>query len=245
MFDEDNHAQHPSMFAMMQQRQQQEARDYYELQMVEIRTAMESFMDGLSPEQCLNLSRMVQLFTNNPHYMHVVIGQLSTMMRVVHKICSSCGDSKHSTMEHLTATQPAMFLNAPSDYTWLHGLSPAEQMRRLNVTEDNETPGAFICYGCNNTFSTLFDRANQGRYCRICLSQERLNEGKDDMDIDVSERMFRYRVYESTTTEDGVYCIDCFTEFPTMKHRVDQGRECPVCRIQLEVNRDEGSAEPS
>jgi hypothetical protein len=204
--------------------------------------SIERFLDGLNAEQALGLAKLLTLFNDNPGYQHVVYGQLSSIMRLVHKICASCGDTKHSTMEHLTAEAAIPIASQEPDYKWLIGLSPAEQVKRLNVTEHLQKPGTFICYSCQNEFSTLFDRASTGHDCHFCTVRANILADVPDENLGVGELYFRYRVAESTTQEDGCYCFDCFTEFPTMRMRMDQGLRCPVCAIQTEASH--GGASP-
>lgn len=216
-----------------------------QLQQLELRASMDRFLDSLDAEQALGLARMLTLFNDNPGYQHVVYGQLSSIMRLIHKICATCGDTKHSTLEHLTAEVPAMEAPQKSDYEWLIGLSPADQIKRLNVTESSETPGEFICYTCQGNYSTLFARASAGKDCPRCTSRARVLENVPDENLGIGELHFRYRVAESASKEDVYYCIDCFTEFPSLRYRMDQGLRCPVCAIQTEIGNDKGSSGPS
>lgn len=235
MFD-DNENPPPQFGMVVSHQQMQDQMHMQQLQMLELKASMESFLDSLSAEQCLGLARMLTLFNDNPGYQHVVYGQLSSIMRLVHKICATCGDTKHSTMEHLTAEVPAAMVTKESDYSWLEGISPADQIKRLNVTEDFDHKGGFICYGCQSKYGTLFSRASKGRDCPVCISRARVLENVPDENLGVGELYFRYRVAESDSVEDGCFCFDCFSAFPSLKHRMDQGLRCPVCAIQTEAS---------
>lgn len=243
--ENDSHSHHVHMIALHQQ-QQREAQAWHEMQMMEVKTSMENFLDEMSPSQCIALSRMIQLFIGNPQYMHVVIGQLSMLMRRVHKICSMCGDEKHSTVDHLTADQAmGNMSDAPTDYGWLAGLSVQEQIRKLNMREDTTAAGAYICQNCESSFPTLFSRAQYGKDCPSCIADAMAHQNTPDNQLELGQLMFRYRVGESYTHEDGVFCLDCGTEFPVLKFRMEQGLECPTCKIQPEVQRDERPSESS
>lgn len=236
MFDDNENQQQPQFGMVVSHHHMQEQMHMQQLQMLELKASMERFLDSLNAEQCLGLAKMLTLFNDNPGYQHVVYGQLSSIMRLVHKICATCGDTKHSTMEHLTAEVPAAVVTKEPDYTWLVGLSPADQIRRLNVTEDVDYQGGFICHGCQGKFSTLFNRASQGRDCPICTSRARVLENVPDENLGLGELYFRYRVAESSSVEDGYFCFDCFSAFPSLRHRMDQGLRCPVCAIQTEAS---------
>ncbi len=235
-FASDDENAHPSFQAGMHAHAQAHMH-MQQLQMLELKASMERLLDSLNAEQALGLAQMLTLFNDNPGYQHVVYGQLSSIMRLVHKICGTCGDTKHSTIEHLTAEVPAAVASQESKYEWLIGMSPADQIKRLNVTESIETPGEFICYTCQGNYSTLFARASAGRDCPRCVSRARVLENVPDENLGIGELHFRYRVAESPMIEDAYYCIDCFSHFPSLRHRMDQGLSCPVCAIQTEASR--------
>ena len=243
--DESQQQQHPAFGMMVSHHQVQEQFHLQQIQQLELRASMERFLDSLDAEQALGLARMLTLFNDNPGYQHVVYGQLSSIMRLIHKICATCGDTKHSTMEHLTAEASAQQSLPSTDFDWLRGLCPADQIRRLNVRESLDTPGEFICSTCEGCYSTLFARANVGRDCPRCRSRSRVLAEVPDENLGVGELFFRYRVAESSSKEDVLYCFDCFTEFPSMRYRMDQGLRCPVCAIQPEVRNDERPSRPS
>lgn len=250
MHNEDNSEQ--QHFMMMQpQGMFAEAQRFHELQVLEVKAAMESFLDELTADQCISLARMMQLISHNPNNLHVIAGQLSAIIRIVHKVCATCGDTRHSTMEHISATDGDLS-PAPADLGFLVGLSKDEQMKKLYVRSDTAATltssgpiEVFVCQNCDTAYASLLDRAQAGRICMICQQNKVALADEPDMKLELGDLMTRYGVSESYTVEDGVFCLGCDTEFPTLKHRIMQGKNCPVCDIQPEVERDEGSSEPS
>lgn len=253
MTDEDNPNQ--PRFMMVQQ-DPHELHQLHEMQMMEMKNTIERFIDELTAEHCIALMRLLQMIHFNPTYLHMMLGQLSALVRIVHKVCASCGDTKHSTMEHISATGGGL-TSAPADFGFLAGLSEKDQLKKLNVqpagsslvfpSEDRqEFPiGSYECRNCDLIFATLFDRASLGKDCPKCLGNKNALAHLRDDELQLGDLMTRYGVAESYTQEDGVFCLECDTEFPTLKHRINQGRQCPVCMIAPEVNRDEGSSGPT
>lgn len=228
----------------------QGAHRMHELQMLEMKNTMDNFIDSLGPEQCISLTRMLQAIHSSPNYLHVVVGQLVALLRAVHKVCASCGDTKHSTMEHIAATDGGL-APGPADLGFLVGLSTEDQMRKLNVVSDTaQVLGAaapmevFICRNCETAFMSLLDRAQSGKMCPVCQDNKIALEGRPDSELDLGDLMTRYGVADSYVNEDGVFCLGCDTEFPVLKHRMKQGIKCPVCEIKTEES-DEGPSRAS
>ena len=239
----DNSEQHPHI--VMLQQQQLHAAQMQELQMLEMKNAMEGFLDGLTADQCISLCRMLQAIQAHPAYLSIVAGQLIAILRLVHKVCATCGDTKHSTMEHIAATEGDAS-SGPIDYGYLAGLTETEVLKKLNVQksipdESNGIPeGAYECRNCDIVYVTLFDRAGAGKECPNCKMNQAYLRDKPDSELELGDLMTRYGVAESYVNENGVFCLGCGTEFPVLKHRITQGKECPVCTVQLEVKEDEG-----
>lgn len=242
--NEDSDQHHPQ-FVMMQPSQEQI--QFHEMQIMELKNAIENFLDDLTADQCVTLCRTLQLIYSNPVYLHQIMGQLATLLRVVHKACGSCGDTKHSTMEHISATEGEV-TNVIVDTGFLVGLSKDEQMRKLNVKSDiAATPTStgpvevevFVCRNCDTAYPTLLDRAKTGNICMICQQNKIALQDHPDTALELGDLMTRYRVAESHTQEDGVFCLGCETEFPSLRHRINQGKECPVCIVAREQS-DEG-----
>lgn len=239
----DDNSDQPHFMVMHDPR---EAQQYQEMQLMEIKATVERFIDELNAEQCIALMRILQTIHFSPHYLHMIMGQLTALIRIVHKVCGSCGDTKHSTMEHISATgggiTPAM-----ADMGFLVGLSKEEQMKKLNVRSDTAATltstgpiEVFVCRNCDTAYGSLLDRAQTGIICMICQQNKIALQDHPDSALDLGDLMTRYRVAESYTIEDGVVCLGCDTEFPSLRHRINEGKACPVCALVTEEDKDEG-----
>lgn len=70
------------------------------MEVMEFRMSVTRLMDELKTDQLITLNRMLGTVANDPGSAQFLTGQISTLLRIVHKVCSNCGNNDHSAEAH-------------------------------------------------------------------------------------------------------------------------------------------------
>lgn len=169
--------------------------DHHAMAMMEFRQSVDRLVDELSPEQCFTLFRLLQnISTNGTSVAEFFSGQLSIMLRRIHKLCQSCGNTEHTSDEHAflamgeeaaeelrsqgirpeTVNQDDLSQVPDEDLTEFDMLVKYDVER---ITRQGRT--YVVCHQCDQEYPSIEDRAKQGVTCPGCEARE-LFDGKTD-----------------------------------------------------------------
>jgi hypothetical protein len=176
----DDGAQFEMVVPMVMQNQK-EIIDRHNMALMEFRQSVDRLLDGLTADQCHTLYRlMINIGENGIPISQFVAGQLSTMLRLIHKICSSCGSTQHDTDQHMFLNlddqeEIELLKNPPKPESEIpdNKLEPEALMAKYRV---NRVGPCFRCNDCNAVYPTVEHRIRQGIRCPSCLLKEQFGE---------------------------------------------------------------------
>lgn len=163
-------------------KQQRRMFDHRDMAVQEFRQSVDRLVDELTPDQAFTLYRLLQnISSQGTGVADFFSGQLSIILRRIHKICVSCGNTEHTTEEHLLGEMEQSevggkfdrvkpedkeedFRNWPDD-----GLNDEQLRRKYNVHPlDRQGHMYAVCNDCEQEYPSVRARAEQGLQCPAC-----------------------------------------------------------------------------
>lgn len=87
---------------------QEQAAQVSEMRNLEFNSSVNRLLDGLTAEQAITLAKVLEVITFNQHYVHILSGEVATILRIVHKVCLTCSSLTHATEDHMTSMMPGL-----------------------------------------------------------------------------------------------------------------------------------------
>jgi hypothetical protein len=196
--------------ALMQQ--QQAAMDHQAMAAQEFRVSVDRLLDELNPEQAFTLYRLMHSITHQgvevaSHF----AGQLTYMLRVVHKICRGCGRADHTFNEHdilVMGAQATSQLMEP-------GILPVGG-------DDLSVPDG----------EDMFDDPDE--------SPSNAEIEQDIEGVMAKYKVHPlFKFGDDSRTIGTVECDDCETEYLSLAVRTAEGLQCPVCKLREKLSNGE------
>ena len=144
----------------------------------EFRMSVDRLVDEMSADQTYTLFRLLRHFMSQPESIHFMAGQLSLMMRKVHKMCASCG-GKHIDTEHLMAEAGPPNQERTIDLDNLRSLEDILDAFSVSLLDPENPDGQVSCRKCGEIFENLQERVQYNdQVCPGCHLKRTSNDGE-------------------------------------------------------------------
>lgn len=141
--------------------------DRHRMELQEYIQSVNRLLDELKPDQMYTLLRLLRQIEGDKAMASYYIGQIMSIMRLIHKTCAGCGQN-HTADEHHLLYRDASDLTKVEDVSELRSLEEILEFLNLVLVDEANADGTVRCRKCSTEFPSIQHRSDQGPECPVC-----------------------------------------------------------------------------